>query len=208
MSPPTLSAAKSLASTLAPGFADPVLNSQAVFRAVMWALARPGTVEPLTLDLAPPAPLSIEAAAVTLALADYETPLWLDPVLAAVPEVGAFLRFHTGATIVADPAAARFALIADPARLPDFSIFAQGTPDYPDASATLILQVESFATTGLQLQGPGIEGVRYFNAAPLPADLTARWTANRALFPRGIDLILAGPGGVAALPRSIAIVEA
>jgi alpha-D-ribose 1-methylphosphonate 5-triphosphate synthase subunit PhnH len=197
-----------LASTLSPGFADPVFNSQAVFRAVMWALARPGNVETLIVDLAPPAPLSVEAAAVTLALADYETPLWLDPVLAALPEVGAFLRFHTGAAIVTDPAAARFALIADPAQLPDFAVFAPGTPDYPDASATLILQVERFATTGFQLQGPGIEGVRYFSAAPLPADLTARWTANRALFPRGIDLILAGPGGVAALPRSVAIAEA
>jgi alpha-D-ribose 1-methylphosphonate 5-triphosphate synthase subunit PhnH len=200
--------AHALASTLSPGFADPVFNSQNVFRAVMWALARPGTIEPIIVDLAPPAPLSIEAAAVTLALADYETPLWLDPVLAAVPEVGAFLRFHTGAAIVTDAAAARFALIADPAQLPDFSIFAQGTPDYPDASATLILQVERFATTGLQLQGPGIEGVRYFNAAPLPADLPTRWAENRALFPRGIDLILAGPGGVAALPRSLVIAEA
>lgn len=197
-----------LATALAPGLKDPVLDSQTVFRAVMWALARPGTVEPLSPELAPPAPLSIEAAALTLALADYETPLWLDPMLAAAPEVGAFLRFHTGAAIITDPAAARFALIAEPERTPDFSLFAQGSPDYPDASATLILQVERFATAGLQLQGPGIEGARYFNAAPLPVDLAARWAENRALFPRGIDLILAGAGGVAGLPRSVAIAEA
>lgn len=192
---------------LCPGLRDPVLDAQAVFRSVMWALSRPGTVEPLSLDLAPPAPLSIEAAAVTLALADYETPLWLDTKLAAAPEVGAFLRFHTGAAIVTEPAAARFALIADPEHVPDFALFAQGSPDYPDASATLILQVERFATGGLQLQGPGIDGVRYFDARPRPADLVTRWEQNRALFPRGIDLILAGPGGVAGLPRSVAIAE-
>lgn len=192
----------------APGLKDPVLDSQKAFRAVMWAMSGPGTVEPLVVDLAPPSPLPLEAAAVVLALADYETPLWLDASLAAVPDVGAFLRFHTGAAIVDDPAEARFALIGDPARLPDFSTFAQGTPAYPDASATLILQVERFATTGWQLQGPGIDGVRYFSAAPLPADLPMRWAANRALFPRGIDLILAGPGGIAALPRSVAIAEA
>lgn len=199
---------QALAAALSPGFPDPVLDSQSAFRAIMWALARPGTVEPLNAALAPPAPLSVEAAAIALALADYETPLWLDPTLAAGSEVGAYLRFHTGAPIVSEPEAARFALIADPLSMPDFSIFAQGSPDYPDASASLILQVERFGATGLELEGPGIAGVRGFGAAPLPADIIARWARNRALFPRGIDLILAGPGGIAGLPRSVAIREA
>lgn len=196
------------AHALAPGFADPVLDSQAVFRSVMWALARPGTVEPLAARVTAPAPLSPEAAAVTLALADYETPLWLDSALAATGEAGAFLRFHTGAAIVTEPGAARFALIADPSAIPDFSAFAQGSPDYPETSATLIVQVERFAAAGFRLEGPGIEGTRDFGAAPLPADLPGRWAANRVLFPRGIDIILAGPGGVAALPRSVSIMEA
>ncbi len=51
---------------LAPGFADPVHDAQATFRAVMDALARPGLPRPLTPGLTPPAPLTPELAAVAL----------------------------------------------------------------------------------------------------------------------------------------------
>lgn len=191
---------------LATGFDDPVMDGQATFRAAMWALSRPGRIEPVTPSLTPPAPLSPEAAALVLALCDYETPLWLDPALALVPDVAAFLRFHTGAPIVGDAREARFALIAEPVEMPDFSDFAQGTPDFPDASATLIVQVQGFGG-GLVLEGPGIKGRTAFGAAPLPADFIARMAANRALFPLGVDLLLAGAGGVAGLPRSVTVKE-
>ncbi|TCK28971.1 alpha-D-ribose 1-methylphosphonate 5-triphosphate synthase subunit PhnH [Ancylobacter aquaticus] len=194
------------ATLLANGFDDPVFDSQAAFRTAMWALARPGRVEPIITALTPPAPLNPEAAALVLALCDYETPLWLDAALARVPEVGDFLRFHTGAPIVTDAREARFALIAEPADMPDFSDFAQGSPEYPDASATLIVQVEAF-TGGLVLEGPGIKGRAAFGATPLPADIVARLAENRALFPLGVDLLLAGPGGVAGLPRSVTVKE-
>ena len=74
---------------LAAGFADPVIESQGVFRAVMDALARPGTPMPLSAALAPPAPLTPGLAAVALTLADHEAPLWLDPPLAEAPAVAA-----------------------------------------------------------------------------------------------------------------------
>lgn len=191
---------------MAAGFADPVFDQQATFRAAMWALSRPGRVEPIRAGLTPPAPLNAEAAALALALCDYETPLWLDPALAGAPAVADFLRFHTGAPIVADAAEARFALIAEPADMLDFYDFAQGSPEFPDASATLILQVESF-TAGLVLEGPGINGRATFGAAPLPADFIGRMAANRAGFPLGVDLLLAGAGGVAGLPRSVTVKE-
>jgi alpha-D-ribose 1-methylphosphonate 5-triphosphate synthase subunit PhnH len=60
---------------VARGFADPVLDSQSVFRTVMMALARPGTIAELaTGQLLPPAPLTPELAAVALTLCDHETP--------------------------------------------------------------------------------------------------------------------------------------
>jgi alpha-D-ribose 1-methylphosphonate 5-triphosphate synthase subunit PhnH len=195
------------AQVLARGFDDPVGDSQAAFRAAMWALARPGRVEALATDLTPPAPLSPETAALVLALCDYETPLWLDAALAAVPEVADFLRFHTGAAILEEPGEARFAIISDPLEMPDFSAFPQGSPEFPDASATLIVQVAGFSDARFILKGPGIKGKTPFGAAPLPADFATRMAANRALFPREVDLLLVGPGGVAGLPRSVTVRE-
>lgn len=184
-------------------FADPVHDSQRTFRAVMNAMARPGTIQAVAGLAAAPGPLFPVAAAVAVALADYETPLWLDAPLAASSEVAAYLTFHTGARIVAAPAHAIFALVANPQALPDLAGFASGTDVYPDRSTTLILQVASL-TDGLRLrlEGPGIKGHDTLVVAGLPADISARLTANHALFPRGVDLVLAGPEGVAALPRT------
>lgn len=190
---------------LALGFADPVREAQATFKAVMWAISRPGNRMPLATGLKPPAPLTPEMAACVLAVADYETPLWLDAKLAARAEVLDFLRFHTGAPILAEPGEARLALISDPAALPPLSDFAQGTPEYPDRSTTLILAVDDLTDAPFTLEGPGIKHTRRFGAAPLPADFAARWADNRLLFPLGVDLIFTTSGLVSALPRSTRI---
>ncbi|WP_372426665.1 phosphonate C-P lyase system protein PhnH [Salinarimonas chemoclinalis] len=196
------------AAALAPGFADPVLDSQGVFRAVMEALARPGTPQRLALDLAPPAPLTPALAAIALTLADHEAPLWLDAPLAAAPAVAGWLRFHTGARIVADGREAAFALVSDPAALPPLDRFAPGEQAYPDRSTTLVLACERLDTErGLVLAGPGIRGVARLDAAPLPENFLARWRANGALFPRGVDLILAAGDRVVGLPRTTTIRE-
>ncbi len=93
--------------------------------------------------------------------------------------------------------------MAEPTALPDVSAFALGTDIYPDRSTTLILQVDSLSSgLSLHLAGPGIKGRAHLAAAGLPADIAPRLAANQALFPRGVDLVLAGPEGVAALPRT------
>ncbi|AWN47521.1 phosphonate C-P lyase system protein PhnH [Methylobacterium terrae] len=188
---------------LARGFHDPVHDAQGVFRAVMDALARPGTIQALATDLAPPGPLTPELAGIALALADADAPLWLDAGLARDPAVADFLRFHTGARITEDPSEAAFALVSDPAACPDFGVFAQGMPAYPDRSATLVLAVSDLSDReGWRLDGPGIRGSARLTAAPLPADSLARLARNHAGFPQGVDLILAAAGRLAALPRS------
>lgn len=184
------------------GFADPVHDAQAAFRTLMDALARPGRIGRLASGLAPPAPLTPELAAVALTLTDSDTPVWIDAALAANPAVAAFLRFHTGAPIVADPGAAAFALIAEPDACPPFAAFAQGTPDYPDGSATLVLALDRLSEDGPAFEGPGIRGCVRLDAAPLPADWPRRLAANHATFPLGLDLVLTAPGVVAGLPRS------
>ncbi len=201
------------ADTIDGGFADPVFDSQAVFKAVMDAMARPGTVLPIKSLTTPPAPLSATAAAVALTLCDHDTPVWLDTRLAESAAVYSWLGFHTGAPLVDKPAEAAFALVADPARLPQLADFAQGTQEYPDRSATIVLQVAAPSPNGLQghrtfvLEGPGIRTTAILVASPLPGNFIEQWNDNRARFPRGVDLILAAPGAVACLPRTVRIVE-
>lgn len=191
---------------LTPAFDDPALASQAVFRTVMEAMARPGLSRPLVTRLAPPAPLSPTAAAVALTVLDYETPFWLDRELARAGEVADWLKFHAGAALTEDPKQAAFAFICDAAAMPLFETFAQGVSEYPDRSTTLVVQVAHLDRgEALTLCGPGIAGSRSFAAAPLPEDFRARLADNRALFPRGIDLILVSAEAVAALPRSLRV---
>ena len=188
----------------AAAFPAPVLASQAVFRALMDAFARPGVVRPLAPAAGPPPPLSATAAAVVLSLVDYESPVWLDAALSRSERVPDWIRLQTGARITGDPRRAAFAFVTEPACLPAFDAFALGTPEYPDRSTTLVLQVEEFGSgERLLLSGPGIANSCSFSARPLPPDFAARLAANRALFPCGIDLILVSADAVAALPRSV-----
>ena len=190
-------------SALAPAFADPVDNAQSVFRAVMDAMARPGSAHTLAPALAPPAPLSRGAGAIALALLDYESPFWLDETLEAQPDVAQWLRFHTGAPIARDAKDATFAFLADASRVPDFESFAPGTAEYPDRSTTLVLQVAQLSgPAAMNLSGPGIAGQRALAVSPCPADLVARLQRNHALFPRGLDLLFVTADAVAAIPRS------
>ncbi len=196
-------------SPLGGGVADPTFAAQAVFRAVLDAMARPGTIVPMPAAVAPPAPLSATTAAVLLALADADTPVFLDAALAANEAVARYLRFHTGAPTTEDPAAASFAAISAPETMPPLAAFATGSADYPDRSTTLILAVtqlgDGSSAAGHRFHGPGIDGSRSLAFHPAPAEFDRQWRDNRALFPCGIDLILAGPAAVAALPRSSAV---
>ena len=182
-----------------PGFA-----AQATFRAIMDATARPGTLQPIVGVAADVSPLSAEAAAIALALFDHDTPVWLDPGLAAVSGVASWLRFHTGAPIVAKPKLAAFALISDPMQLPPIDAFDLGTPEYPDRSTTIILQVDNLEDgPALMLAGPGVRDRKRFCVSPMPPALPGFVADNRTLFPRGVDLLFVTKQTVAALPRSI-----
>lgn len=188
------------------GFADPVFEGQAVFRAVMDAMARPGTIQPVAAPTQPPRPLSPMAAAVALTLCDNDTPVWLDPALQNAEAARSWLGFHTGAPPAHTPSKAHFALVTEPGSLMSLENFAQGTQEYPDRSTTLILQVASLATgDNLLLQGPGIEHTTLIAPTPLPRHFVEQWKQNRARFPRGVDIILAAPEGIACLPRTTRI---
>jgi len=191
---------------LSGGLADPVIAGQSAFRAIMQAMAEPGTVQAIADCPTPPNGLSRTMASVATTLCDADTPIWLDPALAGNPQVVKWLAFHTGAPVTADSAAAMFAFVSDPSSMPVLDRFAQGTDTYPDRSTTLVLAVDGFdAGPSLSLSGPGIESARRFAFAPMPGAFISQWTDNRARFPRGVDLVLAGPQAVACLPRSTRI---
>ena len=187
-------------------FAEASLASQAVFRAVMQAFARPGEIRRIE-GAAAPALLTPAAAAVIETLGDYETPVWLDPALANAPAVSQWIRFRAGTPLTIEPSEAAFAIVADPRNAPDFSCFSLGSEDYPDRSTTIILQIEGFSGRTMTLEGPGIDGARTLAARFLPDDFAERLAANRELFPRGVDLILTAGEDLAALPRSIRLIS-
>lgn len=192
-----------MSNELAAGFADKVVSAQATFRAVMDAMARPGTVQHLDAKLRhAPLPLMPAAAAIALTLFDHDTPIWLDAPLQAAPTVTSWLRFHTAAPLTGDTADAAFALLSSAEEMPALDQFALGSNDYPDRSTSLVLQLGSLdGGDAFELQGPGIKD-RTMLRAPLPAQLIAQRAGLQPLFPRGIDLILVSGDALVAIPRT------
>ena len=187
------------------GIGNAVFAAQSVFRKVMDATARPGSVHSVTTAVAAPAPLMPASAAIALTLFDHDTPVWLDAGL-KIDAVMSWLRFQTACPIVADPAQSAFALVSDAATVPSFESFALGTPDYPDRSTTLILQLSTLTEgPALSLSGPGIRSSATLRAGSLPDDFDARLAGNRVLFPLGVDLLLVATDQLAALPRTTVV---
>lgn len=186
------------------GFADPAVQSAHAFRAIMQAMARPGHVMELSPSLQPPDPLLASAAAVALTLCDFQTPIWLAPDLLN-DRVTHYLRFHAGAPITMDHSKAQFLFVTAAQTGPGLAALMQGTHEYPDRSATLVIQVPGFAPGAVALSGPGIRGAASFGAVGLNAAFWEAMAENHARYPVGIDVIFAAPGMVAAVPRSTEI---
>ncbi len=177
---------------LSRGFADPARDAAHAFRAVLEAMARPGTIHIAAGAEAPGT--SVAAATVLLTLTDTTTPLHLAGGF-ATDTLRRWIAFQTGAPIVAAEDAA-FAL-GTWDDLQPVTRFKIGQPSYPDRSATLIVEAARLTNEGPRLTGPGIK-----DAARLSLPETAAFQANRALFPLGFDTILTCCDRLAALPRT------
>jgi alpha-D-ribose 1-methylphosphonate 5-triphosphate synthase subunit PhnH len=178
------------------GFADAPRDAAHAFRAALTVMARPGRIERL-FGARPPAPLSVAAGTLILTLCDPETPLHLAGAHDA-PEVRAWIAFHTGAPAVPRDRAA-FAVGTWDALLPlgDYRI---GEAEYPDRSATLIVEMPGLTANGAALTGPGIRGT-----ARLSLPESEAFRTNTRLFPLGLDFYLTAGDRVAALPRTTRI---
>jgi len=191
------------------GFTDPTREAQAVFRALLDALAHPTRPYPVAGVSTPPGAFGPALAAVALTLLDEDCAVWLGGGLAADTELAAWLDFHTGARRVAEPASADFAFAA-PGELPAFDEFRLGTDEAPHLSTTLVIDVRGIGCDSpieahhFLATGPGINGSAELDApwADRIADFAGQWTRNAARFPRGLDLLLVEERSVQALPRT------
>lgn len=187
-----------LEASLDGGFGQPVFEAQATFRLVMDAMARPGNILNVAADVAAPGLAGPAQAALALTLCDAATPVWQAN---APSELGAWFAFHTGAPLTKTTSEAAFAFLGHGEAMPDD--LPTGTQDYPDRSATLIIEVRRFGEgERFRLTGPGIDGHRDLIVDGLPEGFAAFRTANRSLFPRGLDVLLTAGRDLVGLPRS------
>lgn len=191
------------AHNLSGAFADPAAEAARAFRAILDAMARPGRIVTVAGAHAPD-PASPALAAALLTLADGTTPMHLAGAHDA-PALREWLRFHTGAPLVGR-GAAQFAVGTWDALLP-LEDYAPGTAEYPDRSATLIVEVARLEAQGARLTGPGIDGAGIDGAGingaahlSLPDLAPFQWNASR--FPLGVDVILTCGDRLAAVPRT------
>lgn len=193
---------------LASGFHHASFGSQVVFRSVLEALSHPGRPQPMPIECALPRHGQPVAAAMMLGLLDADTRLWLSPSLAK-SDVAPWLRFHTGCQIVANESEAQFLWVALGNALPTLSHLRMGTDNYPDESATCVIETLAFHedVAGWTLEGPGIQTQRRLQVTGLAPEFTQQWQLNHASFPRGVDVLLTTPTHVVGLPRTTRILQ-
>jgi|CXWL01.1.fsa_nt_gi alpha-D-ribose 1-methylphosphonate 5-triphosphate synthase subunit PhnH len=92
-----------------------------------------------------------------------------------------------------------------------------GTLESPELGATLVLTVDALGDAGqasahdavvLRLQGPGVPGTRAFAVTGLHDGWLERRAAWVGAYPLGVDIVLAAPDALVALPRSTRITVA
>lgn len=188
---------------LTPGLKDSVTESQTVFRHLLDAMARPGTVRTLDIELDGPDTLDLAAAAIVLALVDFETPLYLAPAL-ATDRTETYLTFHCGTRVTRVSEEAAFAILDKAPK--SLSGFNSGTDEYPENGATLLIQVDTIRAGGpLVLSGPGIKDTTNIDLPEVSSDFWAARAAQQRYFPRGIDLIFVSGASMVAIPRTTTV---
>jgi alpha-D-ribose 1-methylphosphonate 5-triphosphate synthase subunit PhnH len=183
---------------------DPVHDTQAVFRVLLEAMARPA--QPRQIPVAAlDAPSNAWVASALLTLLDHETSF------ATVSNDGLdwFVRARTNAryALVGE---ADFVLVDSPLLTPGLiRDLKRGSLAYPDESATLVISVVHDAPARvLRLRGPGIDGRREMRL-PLPPLVVEALVEANTNYPCGIDLYLIDTTGrVSGLPRSTRLAEA
>lgn len=184
---------------------DETQDGQEAFRVFLDSMTRPGQLRRLdTAKLAPPAGLAGAGALLGLCLLDSEVAFHC---AGFTPEVSEYLRCNTNSR-VAPAQDADFVFLADSSNLDELAVAKTGDPEYPELSATVVLQVRELSEEPMAdclrvaVSGPGVDGVRSFSVAGLGTAFLTLLRRTNEEFPLGLDLILTCGDAVLSLPRS------
>jgi alpha-D-ribose 1-methylphosphonate 5-triphosphate synthase subunit PhnH len=172
-------------------------DAQRAFRAVLDAMARPGTPTRLPLPSGAPAVLGP-----LLALADLDTPVCV--LGATTTDTDRWLAAVTTATSAppAELAGARLVAAMRPVTVEELQAVRTGAATDPEDAALVALSVPALTGgSAVRLSGPGVGSATVITPAGLPAG----WLDVRAAvaYPAGADLLLVDPDGACVgLPRS------
>jgi alpha-D-ribose 1-methylphosphonate 5-triphosphate synthase subunit PhnH len=123
-------------------------------------------------------------------------------------DAAGWLRFHCGCPLVNSPFTASFALISRAYGAPALDQFNPGQDEFPEQSATLIIQVSGFTSgSGRCLRGPGIETLERLEVHGLPDEFWTAWRLNQRLYPLGVDVFLTAGSTLVALTRTTEVEE-
>jgi len=194
------------------GFGDETQSSQSIFRAALNALSYPGKLTELKHDANPPVDADPITSVLLLALLDSESSLWLSHSLKNTL-VSSWLQFHTDCTVTENIEKADFVWIKNLDELPQLIQLQTGTDQYPDRSATCIIEIESLTQKSengaFLLQGPGIKDKSDLEIKGWSKQECVRWNefwnSNNDLFPCGVDVFLSDGKALVGLPRTTAL---
>ena len=130
-------------------------NAASAPRWPRWPNLQPQTLPALPAELPGLMPAT---AALLYTLLDQDVSVWLPPLPA---DTLASLRFHTGLRLATAPEQADFVVLPLGAPLPPLAALKAGEPEYPDRSATVLLETAGFNAEQVEACG------RFRRAAPL-----------------------------------------
>ena len=175
------------------------------FRAILDAMARPGKICTLPILIDECEPAFATSLTILLALGDHLTSIYLAEEFRRA-EIEKQLRFHTGSQLMQEQGRADFAVLNASGADIGLDLWKRGDPEYPDQSATLIIQSTSLSQGDpVQFSGPGVQSeisVRIANI--MPSFWKARAEVN-AIAPLGLDLLFVSPHAILGCPRSTRI---
>ncbi|MFO6422626.1 phosphonate C-P lyase system protein PhnH [Motilimonas sp. KMU-193] len=193
-------------SIIAPGFSQPVENSQACFRQLLSAMSEPGREVKLDKH-AGFRPLSAAASQIILCLCDQQTPLYLSPYLenfavdSDITQAQRNFTFHCN-TKPSSLINAHFAVVASQESI-NFAKLNAGSDEQPEHSTTLVIESTSFNQgPAFTLSGPGIAQPRTVQLGELHPKIIHYLTQPSHAYPLGIDMLFCCEQSVIAISRT------